>query len=105
MSRADDLREKAERLNRAAGRASGNPAEAEHPAPTHAVRAKPIRNTVDLSPYHHASLKAWCGETAVSIGSSRITTQDVLRAMVARLLTDETLARKIRDDLRISQIQ
>lgn len=61
---------------------------------------KPIRSTVDLPPTRHAALKAWCGETAVEIGRSRVTTQDVMRALVGRLLTDETLARKIREDLR-----
>jgi hypothetical protein len=103
VSKADELRQKAARLRSV----SAEPTEAvtDHPAPPTAppVRAKPVRNTVDLSPHHHASLKAWCGETAVSIGSSRVTGQDVLRALVARLLTDETLARKIRDDLRTVQ--
>lgn len=65
-----------------------------------AVQTKPVRSTVDLSPARHAALKRWSGEIAVEIGRSRVTTQDVLRALVVRLLTDEVLARKIRDDLR-----
>jgi hypothetical protein len=103
VSRADELREKAARLK---GKTAGTEASAatDHPVlAVPAVRAKPVRNTVDLSPHQHASLKAWCGETAVSIGSSRVTGQDVLRALVARLLTDETLVRKIREDLRTDQ--
>jgi hypothetical protein len=35
----------------------------------------------------------------VELGAARVTGQDVLRALVARLLTDETLARTIRSDL------
>jgi hypothetical protein len=101
VSKADELRAKAERLKRTTVGAEA----VDHPAPSTAptVRAKPIRNTVDLLPHHHASLKAWSGETAVMIGSSRVTTQDVLRALVVRLLTDETLAQKIQEDLRAAQ--
>ena len=63
------------------------------------LAAKPVRATVDLSPSQHARLKAWCGETAVEFGRARVTTQDVLRALVDRLLRDEALAAAIRDDL------
>jgi len=62
-------------------------------------RQKPVRRTVDLSPHHHAELDAWCAETARELGKARITGQAVLSTLVKRLLTDETLARKIRQDL------
>lgn len=71
-----------------------------HLAPVSAPHVKPIRTTVDLSPTHHAQMKAWEAETAVMLGLARVTRQDVLRVMVKRLLTDETLARMIRADLR-----
>lgn len=111
MSKADELREKARRLEQQRQRAESNTRrtsnEVEHagtsrPAPSMVAspKAKPIRSTVDLAPTRHASLKSWCGETAVELGVSRVTTQDVMRTLVARLLTDETLARKIRADLR-----
>lgn len=47
----------------------------------------------------YLALAQWCTEAAVELESAKITSQDVLKALVARLLTDETLARKIRADL------
>ncbi|MDQ4103751.1 MAG: hypothetical protein M3186_08610 [Actinomycetota bacterium] len=64
-------------------------------------RTKPVRRSVDLSPTYHTELTQWCAETASLIGTARVTGQDVIRALVARLLMDETLARKIRADLSI----
>ncbi|MGH3787608.1 MAG: hypothetical protein ACRDRG_13900 [Pseudonocardiaceae bacterium] len=64
-------------------------------------RTKPVRRSVDLSPTYHTQLTQWCAETADLIGTARVTGQDVIRALVARLLMDETLARKIRADLSI----
>jgi hypothetical protein len=68
-------------------------------APLSKLARKPVRSTVDLPADEHAMLKAWCGETAVELGRVRVTTQDVLRALVERLLTDEALARGIRHDI------
>jgi hypothetical protein len=48
---------------------------------------------------YHRKLTQWCAETADVIGTARVTGQDVIRALVARLLMDESLARRIRDDL------
>ncbi|MBV9012043.1 MAG: hypothetical protein JO281_09615 [Pseudonocardiales bacterium] len=62
-------------------------------------RTKPVRRSVDLSPMYHRKLTQWCAETADVIGTARVTGQDVIRALVARLLMDESLARRIRDDL------
>lgn len=62
-------------------------------------RTKPVRRSVDLSPAYHAKLTQWCVETADIIGTARVTGQDVIRALVARLLMDESLSRRIRDDL------
>ncbi|MGQ0776407.1 MAG: hypothetical protein ACT4NY_18605 [Pseudonocardiales bacterium] len=86
---------------------------ADHPAEQHRAvaercpttatsgRTKPVRRSVDLSPSYHARLTEWCAETGDEIGA-RVTGQAVIRALVARLLMDEHLARRIRADLRIS---
>jgi hypothetical protein len=91
MSQADKLRAKAGRIAE----------ERDLPArsPLRKLAAKPVRSTVDLAPGEHAGLKAWCGQTAVDLGRARVTTQEVLRALVGRLLTDEALAQAIRSDL------
>lgn len=79
------------------------PAEAERPEPPRTQRTKKVRKTVDLYPPHNRALLTWCNETADMLGEARITSQDVLEGLVRRLLTDETLARKIRADLRTRQ--
>ena len=94
-SRAQQARERAEQI-----RSMQQEAPEERPRPrVRTERSRPVRRTVDLSPVHHAKLTEWCAETAVELGAARVTGQDVLRTLVARLLTDETLARKIRADL------
>lgn len=62
-------------------------------------RSRPVRRTVDLGPAEHDRLDVWQRETARQLGRARITGQDVLRALVVRLITDEELSRKIRTDL------
>ncbi|MGH3852096.1 MAG: hypothetical protein ACRDR6_01080 [Pseudonocardiaceae bacterium] len=90
----------------ASARASGAPSHsrthdraAKHLHWADSDRTKPVRRSVDLSPTYHLKLTQWCAETAELIGTARVTGQDVIRALVARLLMDESLARRIRDDL------
>jgi hypothetical protein len=94
-SRAEQARERAERI-----RSMQQASTEETPRkPVPSARTRLVRSTVDLAPVRHTKLALWRTETAAELGVGRITTQDVLRALVARLLTDETLARKIRADL------
>jgi len=67
------------------------PAPATRPAPT-----KKVRQTVDLPGERHQALATWRLETAVALGRTRLTTQDVLSAMVDVLLDDPGTARRVR---------
>lgn len=98
MSRADELAAKAARI-------SAKKATQAAPAPTRkaAVLGTPVRVTVDLAPTQHRSLKDWNSKAAVTLGRARVTNQDVLKALVARLLSDSTLADQIITDLADSQ--
>lgn len=104
MSRADEIRAQAKRVQKAAARPVPADPEDVEPVPARpaGVRTAKVRKTVDLSPHHQALLTQWCSETAVQLGQARVTSQDVLAALVARLLTDETFARRLREDLRDS---
>jgi hypothetical protein len=56
-----------------------------------------VRRTVDLSPVEHRQLVTWCAEAAAELGLARVTGQDVLQALVRELLSDDELARRIRE--------
>lgn len=91
MSSAEDVRARAARITDHREPRAGSA--------RRKLAAKPVRSTVDLPAGQHARLRAWCGETAVELGRARVTSQEVLRALVDLLLTDETLALAIRDEL------
>ena len=59
------------------------------------VRQKTVRRTVDLSPTAHRGLDNWQRDTADRLGLARVTGQDVLTALVDRLLADSELADQI----------
>jgi hypothetical protein len=105
-TRAEQLREKTERLQ--ARQTAGHQETAAAPHVPHSTAAepvlsKPVRSTLDLPPATHRDLQAWLGEAAVRLGRARVTKQDVLEAMVRRLLVDETLAKLILADLKERQ--
>lgn len=65
------------------------------PAPAAVVRQKTVRRTVDLSPTAHRGLDNWQRDTADRLGLARVTGQEVLTALVDRLLADSDLAEQI----------
>lgn len=68
------------------------------PAPRQ-VRTDPVRSTVDLPPVHHDRLAQladeWSVELGLPIGKRGVTRKDVLEELVALVLTDEAMARRL----------
>lgn len=60
-----------------------------------AVRQKNVRRTVDLTPTAHRALDGWQSTVAERLGLARVTGQEVLAALVDRLLSDDELAEQV----------
>lgn len=85
----------AQTTSAAPAKTDGAPAKAAPRAHGASVRQKPIRRTVDLPPEMYRRLVEWQGAAAATLGQSRVTSQDVLVALVFKLLTDDELADSI----------
>lgn len=96
---ADKIKANAERIRKApkpAAPAASPAVETATPAaPVAVVRQKNVRRTVDLTPTQHRALDVWQGDTAERLGLARVTGQEVLSALVDRLLADKALAEAI----------
>lgn len=94
---AERLRQKTPAKSPAAEKAAeANPAPAPAPPPGGAaVRQKNVRRTVDLSPAAHRALDGWQSSVAERLGLARVTGQEVLAALVDRLLSDDELADQV----------
>jgi hypothetical protein len=109
VNRQEEIRAKARRIapSKAAPSKSAGTAAASAEAPPSrparrpggTVRTDPVRITTDLPPADHMALIQWCAATAAELGRPRVHGQDVVRALVERLLADETLAEQVRDAL------
>lgn len=102
MTAAERIKANAERLRKAPAQPTVKPESSEPapartppPAPAPVVRQKTVRRTVDLSPTAHRGLDNWQRDTADRLGLARVTGQEVLTALVHRLLTDPELAEQI----------
>lgn len=100
---ADKIKANAERIRKApkpAAPAVSPTVETATPAaPVAVVRQKNVRRTVDLTPTQHRALDVWQGDTAERLGLARVTGQEVLSALVDRLLVDKALAEAITQSL------
>ncbi len=69
------------------------------PAGHTAIRSKPVRITLDLSPELYRQLTLWADSAAITLGVPRVSLADAVRAMI-RVTTenpDEVLERLRRD--------
>ena len=69
------------------------------PAGRTAIRSKPVRITLDLSPELYRQLTMWADSAAISLGVPRVSLADAVRAMI-RVATedpDDVLDRLRRD--------
>ena len=64
------------------------------------VSAKPIRISLDVAPMLFDQLTLWRTRAARQLGWGRVTSAEVLRVLVRRLVTDEELSAAIIADLR-----
>ena len=64
-----------------------------------AIRSKPVRITLDLSPELYRDLTRWADAAAVTLGVPRVALADVLRAMIRVTTADpeDVLAQLRRD--------
>jgi hypothetical protein len=70
--------------------------EPEKPVTPPPAPPKKVRQTFDLPGARHQELAAWKLETALALGRSQLSVQDILSAMVDVLLTDDIVARRVR---------
>ena len=69
------------------------------PAGRTAIRSKPVRITLDLSPELYRQLTTWADSAAIALGVPRVSLADAVRAMI-RVTTenpDDVLDRLRRD--------
>jgi len=92
--RERDLR-KAQMAAAAARRAEPNAP----PAGRTAIRSKPVRITLDLSPELYRELNVWADSAAIALGVPRVSLADAVRAMIRVTAEnpDEVLDRLRRD--------
>ena len=84
-----------ERAQAAAARLGRGTDRAEHSEERTARPVRTVRRTVDLSAQHHRDLNRLCADAAVERGWARVNSQDMLATLVAELLRDAVLQRRV----------
>lgn len=88
MSAGDSIRANAAKVRRRREQESTVTETRTEPTP---VRTRRVRRTVDLTVNRHRELGRWCDEQADQLGLTRVTSQDVLSALVDELLESEAV--------------
>lgn len=70
------------------------------PAGRTAIRSKPVRITVDLSPSAHRELSAWTTAAAAELDVPRLPMADAIRAMVKATTLDKGVSAMVTDLIR-----
>lgn len=94
MSKASE--ERKQRLRSAAQRRTAEDAPA---SGSTAVRSKPVRITIDLSPAQYQQLKIWTLHAAADVGAN-VAVVDVIRTLASYLDQDPEIAERVLADLR-----
>lgn len=63
------------------------------------VRTKPVRLTVDIPPADHAALVRLAVDAATQLGATRVPGQELVRALIHRMLSDPQLQQQIVADV------
>lgn len=70
-----------------------------------AIRSKPVRITVDLSPQAYRQLAAWASQVAAELDVPRLTLADAVRGMVRVVTADGDISAEVADQLRRDRSQ
>jgi hypothetical protein len=63
------------------------------------VRVRPVRLTVDVAPADHAALARWCLDASGELGVARVHGQELIRALLHRVLHDVELRDAVTADV------
>jgi hypothetical protein len=81
--------------------AAARPAKKE-PAGRTAVRTKPVRITIDLTPLMHRDLTRWCAAAVERLDVPRVELTNAVRAAIVAFTTDPAMQSRVDEILRKS---
>lgn len=70
-----------------------------------AIRTKPVRITVDLSPEVYRQLTAWTAHAAAELDVPKLPLADTIRSMVRLVAADKGISAELVDQIRTDRLQ